>query len=90
MDLDEETFRLKHEGPPGGFRLFALYEDRPQSLVLPERGRVTIGRSAEVEFRLEDHAVSRRHLTLHLEGGVRLEDLGSANGTRVRGRQLSP
>lgn len=88
--LDEETLRLKKDAPPGALSLFALCENEPQTFRLPERGSVTLGRSADADLRLGDQAVSRRHLTLHFGDGVRLEDLGSANGTRVRGRDLNP
>jgi two-component system, NtrC family, response regulator AtoC len=94
MDPDEETLRLKRGGTGGGttgrLRLFALTDTQPRVIPLPERGEVTVGRAEGLDVQLDDAAISRRHLTLHLGEEVRLEDLGSVNGTRVRGRDLTP
>jgi class 3 adenylate cyclase len=52
---------------------------------LPE-GITRVGRSDENDLVLEGDRVSRHHARLHVEAGVlRLEDLGSRNGTRVNG-----
>jgi DNA-binding NtrC family response regulator len=55
---------------------------------LPDDGDLTIGRSKGVEINIDVPQISRRHAILHLGNPIRLEDLGSANGTRVRERQL--
>ena len=52
--------------------------------VLPRSGRLTIGRAPGNDIRLDDVSVSRRHAILHLGQPMRVEDLGSATGTRVR------
>jgi pSer/pThr/pTyr-binding forkhead associated (FHA) protein len=57
---------------------------------LPERGAVTIGRAPECDVRIDHPSVSRRHATLHVGDRLRVEDLGSANGTRARGERLVP
>lgn len=59
--------------------------------VLPlERPVTVLGRGAEADLRLADTGVSRRHAELRLgPDGVRLVDLGSTNGTRVNGRQVT-
>jgi DNA-binding NtrC family response regulator len=66
---------------------------------LPATGSVVIGRAAECDVRVDDASVSRRHAILYvnppesLPGGprsrpgdpdLRIEDLGSANGLRLR------
>jgi diguanylate cyclase (GGDEF)-like protein len=49
-----------------------------------------LGRSDEVDFRLIDDGVSRRHAALLLQGGrVVLKDLGSANGTYCNGARVA-
>ena len=49
-----------------------------------EQPRVLIGRDPESDIFLNDVTVSRAHAVLHVEGGaVRLEDVGSLNGTYV-------
>ena len=47
----------------------------------------TIGREADCEVHIDDPTVSRRHAVVRVvAGGVELDDLNSANGTRVAGR----
>ena len=49
-------------------------------------GEALLGRSPDCALALLDGEVSRRHACLHVTaGGVRLEDLGSTNGTRLNG-----
>jgi two-component system, NtrC family, response regulator AtoC len=51
---------------------------------LPDAGTVTIGRHPTCDVVIDDPSVSRRHALVHLDG-LRIEDLGSANGTRIGG-----
>ena len=51
---------------------------------------MSLGRSGDVDVCIEHSSVSRRHALLHVGAELRIEDLGSANGTRVRDRQLEP
>ncbi len=57
---------------------------------LPSRGSVTFGRLETCEIPILDASVSRRHATLHLGDTLAIEDLGSANGTRVREAAAGP
>jgi DNA-binding NtrC family response regulator len=57
---------------------------------LPAEGTVSLGRSGDVDVCIEHASVSRRHAVLHLGAELRIEDLGSANGTRLRERRLDP
>ena len=63
----------------------------PEELLARERG-VTIGRSAaDCDFVLDAPSISRSHLRAILRDGlIYVEDLGSANGTRLNGKQLQP
>jgi DNA-binding NtrC family response regulator len=91
MDSDPKTLSLRPgtSSPPGSLRLLVFSGDGSKVLLLPEHAALSIGRGKGVDLRLDDEAISRRHLYLHLLGDrVRVEDLGSANGTRVRGRDL--
>jgi transcriptional regulator with PAS, ATPase and Fis domain len=56
---------------------------------LPDGGTVTVGRSPTCDVVIDEPSVSRRHALVHLDG-LRVEDLGSANGTRIGGAALSP
>jgi len=51
---------------------------------------MTIGRSNTADVRLRDPRASRDHARLHVADCLRIEDLGSANGTRVGGAKLAP
>ncbi|WP_437276342.1 sigma 54-interacting transcriptional regulator [Sorangium sp. So ce375] len=54
---------------------------------LPPRGSVVLGRDEGCDVRIEDRSVSRRHAVLHVGPPLRIEDLGSANGTFVGEQQ---
>ncbi|HSO41017.1 MAG TPA: sigma 54-interacting transcriptional regulator [Labilithrix sp.] len=66
-----------------GWELTALIAGRASVHPLPLRGTIVLGRGGQADLALEDASVSRRHATLHLGDEVVVEDLGSANGTRV-------
>lgn len=51
---------------------------------LPAGGRLTVGRGADCDIRIDDGSVSRRHAELDLGPPLRVVDLESANGTLVR------
>ena len=57
-----------------------------------EPGGFVLGRDGTlVDAVLDHHSVSRRHARLtRLEGRLWVEDMNSANGTRVNGRRLEP
>ena len=86
----ERLLKKASAARPGGWRLVVVSDEGSSSHALPASGSVTLGRGEDVEVRLDDRAASRRHATLHLGATVRLEDLGGANGTVVRGRRLEP
>ncbi|MBL8919320.1 MAG: sigma 54-interacting transcriptional regulator [Myxococcaceae bacterium] len=88
-----ETVRLQDKAEPSTrgrrYRLVVVNEAGSSSHALPATGQVVLGRGDDATLRLDDAAASRRHAVLHLGPVVRLEDLGSANGTTVRGRKLN-
>jgi pSer/pThr/pTyr-binding forkhead associated (FHA) protein len=56
---------------------------------LPPEGEVLIGRGAELPVVLAEDMVSRKHARLTIHGEqVRIEDLGSTNGTFVNGERV--
>jgi two-component system, NtrC family, response regulator AtoC len=57
---------------------------------LPRTGTLVIGRSESSDVRVEHESISRRHAQLHVGDTFALEDLGSVNGTRLRGERLVP
>lgn len=51
--------------------------------------RVVVGRSTSADVTLQEPEVSRSHAVVYRKAGsVWVDDLGSANGTRVNGRQI--
>jgi S1-C subfamily serine protease len=55
---------------------------------IPLSARVTIGRAPDNDVVLDDERVSRHHAVLEVDGELRVTDLGSSNGTFVRGVAL--
>ena len=52
------------------------------------RDEITIGRAPDCDVVLAHDALSRRHVRLRLAPTMTVEDLGSRNGTRLRGARL--
>ena len=54
-------------------------------------GEIVFGRASEATIQLPFPKISARHARFfRVGGGYRVEDLGSANGTRLAGRRLAP
>ncbi|MFO0550342.1 MAG: sigma 54-interacting transcriptional regulator [Polyangiaceae bacterium] len=88
VDL-EETQPAGEDVLAEGAELFALWDGGQLTRPLPPRGTTVLGRGADADVRIDHPSLSRRHVALHLGDAVACEDLGSANGTRVRGRRLA-
>jgi DNA-binding NtrC family response regulator len=80
--------------------LATLQQDAPFSLIvlrdgdasvypLAKQGRLVIGRAQHADIRIDHPSVSREHAALHCGESISLEDLGSANGTRLQSRRLT-
>ncbi len=74
--------------PPGSLRLLIFSGDSVTYKTLPPQGEIVIGRSEECDVWIDVPALSRRHALLRMGPPLTVEDLGSINGTRVRGRKL--
>jgi DNA-binding NtrC family response regulator len=57
---------------------------------LPASGAMTLGRGRQAAICIDEPSLSRAHARLHIGPALRIEDLGSVNGTRVAGRMLMP
>jgi DNA-binding winged helix-turn-helix (wHTH) protein len=72
--------------PPGGIMCRLLWDGREIAL---QPGENVLGREPEAAIWIDDSAVSRRHARIVVgSDGATLEDLGSKNGTKLRGRKI--
>jgi DNA-binding NtrC family response regulator len=88
--LTEDQGDLASGDAEAGFHLLVMSRDVFATHPLPASGTLTIGRSATADIQLQDPLASRRHATLHLGDHIEVEDLSSANGTRVRDALIDP
>src|SRR5688572_5910014 len=67
-----------------GLHVLVISPDVFAAFPLPETGALLVGRSNRADVQIEDPLASRQHARLHVGAELAIEDLGSANGTRVR------
>ncbi len=84
----ERTFELNVSRAPHPI-VTILWEGGSITHPLASPGPTVIGRGAGADIIVDERSISRRHAALHVDGELSVEDLGSSNGTRVRGRTLS-
>ncbi len=88
------AFRAEVEGAPGrpargsfGRTVCRILWEGHE--ILLQEGENVIGREPEAAVWIDDSAVSRRHARIVIDrNGATLEDLGSKNGTRLRGKRI--
>ena len=88
--LTEDQDDLASGDAEVGFHLLVMSRDVFAIHPLPATGALTIGRSASVDIQLQDPLASRRHARLLIGENIIVEDLASANGTRVRDALIEP
>ena len=71
-------------------RLMVVCSDRVTERALGTGETLIVGRGEDAGARIDHPSVSRRHAALTVTDVVRIEDLGSANGTWVGGARLEP
>jgi two-component system, NtrC family, response regulator AtoC len=71
-----------------GYRLLIIGESQHTAHRLPREGEVSLGRSESADIQVHDRLMSRIHATLHMGPTLAIRDLGSSNGTIVRGQKL--
>jgi two-component system, NtrC family, response regulator AtoC len=83
------TVRTAHDPDvPPRRALMVIAGDAVEVHALPEAGEVTIGRGSGAAIAVDHPTLSRTHLALRLGPGIEAVDLGSANGTLLRGNRL--
>ena len=82
-----ETVPARQAARPSEGIVCRLLWDGREILLQP--GENVLGREPEATVWIDDSAVSRRHARIVIAGdGATLEDLGSKNGTKLRGRKI--
>jgi transcriptional regulator with GAF, ATPase, and Fis domain len=89
-DPSQDVSTAAHLPPAVACRLLAFWDRHESSFVLPDGGSVVLGRGRDAGIRLDHSSVSRRHAALHMGVPLEIEDLGSANGTRLDNRTVAP
>jgi two-component system, cell cycle response regulator len=95
-ELDRSSVRTPAVGriPVAGAAVIPLLQvvaghDVLRFAVLDKRRAIEVGRDADCALLLTDVSVSRRHARLaFVAGELRVEDLGSRNGTRINGKDV--
>jgi DNA-binding NtrC family response regulator len=83
LDEDEDVL-------PGQLQVVVIGNGTFATHLLPSNAEVTIGRSNRCDISVDDESISRRHAILSIAERLTIEDLGSANGTTVRGNKVKP
>ncbi|MFT3841131.1 MAG: sigma 54-interacting transcriptional regulator [Myxococcaceae bacterium] len=83
MDTDPGASRSGH-------RLLVFSEEGLTTYDLADGGEMVIGRADDCEIQFDLPALSRRHALIKVGPPLTVEDLGSVNGTRLRGEKLPP
>ena len=73
-----------------GLCLVASVDGALETHGLPESGELTIGRAPDNGLQIDHPSVSRHHARIVVGERVTIEDLGSANGVRLREQPLAP
>ncbi len=76
--------RIHGASPVARLCLVVIGEGLDATYPLPDRGRVAIGRAPDSDIRIDHPSVSRNHAMLEIADGLKIADLGSVNGTRLR------
>src|SRR5580693_2696608 len=88
---EEETVHADGRAQSTTLSLRIVLGDRVITHELPERGTLLIGRSEDADVFVDHRSVSRSHARLHVEtSSVAVEDLRSANGTKIGGVAAPP
>ena len=74
--------------PRAHLRLLVISDGVFQEHELPRAGDLVLGRDPQCTIRIDHTSVSRQHARLTLSPALTITDLGSVNGTYVRGMRL--
>ena len=82
------SFAIPGSAPAGPYLLIRS-GDRAGEKILLVKNRYSIGRTPDNDIMLEDQSISRRHsLIIRTDGGWKIEDCESTNGTSINGETV--
>ena len=90
MSSKELPTELVHRVGANERVLLASVEGQLTVIELPAAGKLIIGRGEDCDVVLDHPSISRKHASVEIGEQLRVEDLGSANGTFVGGVRLAP
>ncbi|MDP1821609.1 MAG: sigma 54-interacting transcriptional regulator [Archangium sp.] len=95
MNESQATLHDAEDTDSGGgggrpLRLLVFSGETLTTHPLPPGSHLLIGRAPECHIQVDVPALSRKHAEIRGGPPVTVEDLGSANGTRLRGAKLNP
>src|SRR4051812_9117649 len=82
--ITEDELESRAAAGGEGLHVLVISPELFTAVPLPESGSLTLGRSPRADVLIEDPLASRQHARLLVADDLTIEDLGSANGTRVR------
>jgi two-component system response regulator AtoC len=90
--VHQSNVGAQRTGPEGTLHLTVMAPNVFETFPLPTSGSIKIGRDELADVRITDDLASRMHARLDVEPPAHLmvEDLGSSNGTFVRGEKIEP
>ena len=90
MPVPETLLENAVGGISSGYQLLVMDPEQFVTHPLPPIGTLTIGRGDAVDVQLTDPLASRQHARLYVGATLEIEDLGSANKTRLHDAALVP
>lgn len=87
--IDQTTRRTRARTHEAAGQVVAYWDGGHLATDLPAGGALVIGRAADSDVCVPHPSVSRSHARLSFGPRPAIEDLGSANGTRIAGRALA-
>lgn len=84
----EQLSSRRDDAEDHAYSLLVVAGGVTSSYPLETSERVLVGRAKHADIRIDHGSVSREHAALAVSAAISIRDLGSANGTRVRGVKL--